>query len=445
MRTLSHWTRLLKVPLTIECPSMQVLGYDHEPPLFSGPGSIFIRSRGRIEFVMHATPRDASEAFKRVGRAQNNPHSLLDQFRIIATEYDGTEWSGGWTTLRLGETIGNVWRLSGPIHSLTTGTSGHWVAPDSSIEVVYDDRLRLPIPMNMTTSVVRDGDNVLLSHSPGRKVIEVAGTQIEFFHDAKGGTIWGTAKTSAQFPHPHAENWISEPLCLLLGQLVFPQLIARNFGEKKAMIRLQSSPTHNADTLIASILMEDPYRADDRFWDLYREILMMIVTAKDDSGHRNFEAHPLTQYYHEIVQATTGSHWVLCMTLASVTEGIAKLLMSPEQRKSNVDPTAIQNLTDHIAAWTGDRILRDRAISAVTRAGERGIAQFMRTLCRQGKLEEDAVKTWLAVRNQVMHGNLVSPWLDQELKAQLERLTNLTHSLALLYVQNTHKCSDAPQ
>jgi hypothetical protein len=50
----------------------------------------------------------------------------------------------------------------------------------------------------------------------------------------------------------------------------------------------------------------------------------MIVRAQDGDGERNFEAHPLVQYYHEVIQATRGSDWVWCMTLASAIEGLTK-------------------------------------------------------------------------------------------------------------------------
>src|SRR5690606_22044766 len=119
------------------------------------------------------------------------------------------------------------------------------------------------------------------------------------------------------FPHPHLENWLSEPLNLLLGEIVSPSLHARNFGDGRAFIRFSPSSWGPATTLTANILREDPLGADERFWNLYRDILTVVATAQDSKGHRNFEAHPLTRYYWEIVQARRGSNWVLCMTLAS--------------------------------------------------------------------------------------------------------------------------------
>jgi len=117
VRTLSRWVdRLLKGPVTIECPRMEILGRDHEPPVFTGPGHIKVGSDKRIHFVMHGTPRDGSGAFKRIVQAYKHPHDILHQFRINAIGYDGTEWSGGWTTLTFGEEAvapwaGRIYRL----------------------------------------------------------------------------------------------------------------------------------------------------------------------------------------------------------------------------------------------------------------------------------------------------------------------------------------------
>ena len=303
---------------------MQIVGTGCEEPVFTGSGRLDIRSRTEMDFVMHATPRDGGEAFKRLVRAEKNPHKIHDQLGVRATQYDGIEWNAGWAPIRLGETVGNTWRLSGPIDSLMAIVSGRDVAPTRGIEVIYDLKLRVPLPLNMTTSVRQGDSEVLRRAERGNKTIDVAETQIDFFVDPELDATWAVAATSEDFPHPYAENWVSEPLCLLLGQLVFPRLVARNFGDRST-IWLRPSPAIETNTLAASILQEDPLVAHDRFWEVYRQILTMIVRAQDGDGERNFEAHPLVQYYHEVIQATRGSDWVWCMTLASAIEGLTKV------------------------------------------------------------------------------------------------------------------------
>ena len=97
MRTLDFWkSRLTAVPSTIECPEMRLLsGHDHEPPVFLGSGHIDITSLTTIDFTMFATPSDGSDAFRRLVRSRENPYEVFDQFRLVATDFDGTEWAGG--------------------------------------------------------------------------------------------------------------------------------------------------------------------------------------------------------------------------------------------------------------------------------------------------------------------------------------------------------------
>jgi len=235
---------------------MEILGRDHEPPVFTGPGHIKIGADTKISFFMHGTPRDGSDAFRKIVQAQKNPYEILQQFRVNAVGYDGTEWSGGWTKLILGEVQGNGWSLSGPIHRLHTDAEGFGVSDKSSVELVYDRPLRLPIPMNMVKTVFRDGKEVLSSRSSGTKTVSVIDTIIEFYCSADRERVWVVADTSRTFPHPHLENWISEPLNLLLGEVVYPRLRARNFGNGKAFISLGSSSGAPANSLTANILRQ---------------------------------------------------------------------------------------------------------------------------------------------------------------------------------------------
>jgi len=442
MLTLGRWVnRLLPVPLAIECPMMRILGREHEPPLFTGSGRISVPSRTTLEFIMHAHPRSDVSVLARYKRAKDNPDSIHDQFRLEATDYEGNEWVGGWTDIQIGEVCAGVWRLSGLLNLLTTGVSGHWVQSESSVELVYDTELRLPMRTNMATTVIRDGKEVLRSWEPGSQIVEVAGTSIEFFHAAEGRAIWATAKTSSQFRHPHAENWISEPLRFLLGQLVFPRLVARNKGDGTAEVWLRRTPQRMADPLVASILGEDPLGAYDRFWVLYRDLLAMIVDATDENGHANFEAHPLTAYYHEIADASVASNWVLCMTLASVAEGITEMVAPTADRPSSHPSETIEDLRQRLLQWHGDEGLRSRALgflSNVERARD-GTHRVLSRMCTEGLLDDEQVAVWKSVRNRVMHGEMIAPWVDTELRQKIQILASLVHRLALVYVR---KCAE---
>lgn len=436
VRTLSRWVdRLLRGPVTIECPHVEILGRDHEPTVFTGPGHIKIGADTKISFFMHGTSRDGSDAFQKIVQAQKNPHEILHQFRVNAIGYDGTEWSGGWTRLMLGEERENVWQLAGPIRSLHTGAKGFGVSDKSGVELVYDRPLRLPIPMNMVKTVRRDDKEVLWSRSSGTKTVKVIDTAIEFYCSADREHVWAVADTSPTFPHPYLENWISEPLNLLLGEVVYPRLCARNFGNGKASIVLNPSSGPPANSLTANILQEDPLGAGERFWNLYRDILTMVAIAKDSRGHSNFEAHPLTQYYWEIIQATKGTNWVLCMTLASVVEGVVKMMFSEAERKSDWPEYDIESLKQTVARWKGNDDLRSVVINYVGGFKKKGVAKTLKSLMKDGTTTAEQIAAWEKIRNTTMHGGMAVPWSDEEQDGLMFSLIELTHRLSEAYVK----------
>lgn len=436
VRTLSRWVdRLLGGPTTIECPQMEILGYDHEPPVFTGPGQIVIGADTRMHFTMHGTPRDGSAAFRKIVEAQNNPYDGLRQFRMNAVGYDGTEWSGGWTRLRTGAEVNSVWRLSGPIHSLHTHVTGFGVAEKQSVELVYDKPLRLPIPMNMVKAVQRGIEQVLWSRSRGTQTIEVLDAAIEFFQSAEHEHIWAVAEATTDFPHPHLENWLSEPLNLLLGEIVSPRLQARNFGDGRAFIALRATPENAANSLAGSILREDPRIADERFWSLYCDILTIVATARDANGHRRFEAHPLTHYYWEIIQATQGSNWVLCMTLASTVEGIVKMMFSEPERKTDYEDEVVDSLKSAVENWRGDNNLRSRVLDYIGGFKTKGINKMLKSLVGTNGITSEQTNAWIKLRNSSMHGDMVMPWSDEEQNARINNLIELTHRLSEAYIK----------
>jgi hypothetical protein len=163
-------------------------------------------------------------------------------------------------------------------------------------------------------------------HSAGQQIIQVPSSEIKFFYTPSDGSMWVTATTSSTLPHPYAENWLSEPLRILLGQLVFPRLVARNLGDGSAHVLLRTSPTQFSEPCVASLLGDDALGSGAKFWECHRRLLTLIADARDSAGEPNFESHPLTRFYEEIIQATQGTRWVLCMTIASAAEGLARML-----------------------------------------------------------------------------------------------------------------------
>jgi hypothetical protein len=435
VRTLSRWVdRLLGGRVVIECPRMEIIGRDHDPPVFNGPGHIIVEANTRMHFVMHGTPRDGQDAWKKYLAAKNNPGDVWHQFRMNATGYDGVEWSGGWTTLWSEAMTANVWRLSGPIHALHTDVQGHGVAEASGVELVYGRNLRLPLPMNMVKSVQRGDKEILWSRSAGTRTLEILGAQIEFFQCAEREHVWVVANTSEVLSHPYLENWLSEPLNLLLGEVVTPRLKCRNFGNGKAIISLRQDSGVSADTLAACILREDPFVANERFWSMYANILNVVAHAKDANGHPNFEAHPITHYYWEIIQASKGTNWVLCMALASTIEGLAKRMFSEAERRSDWSDTDVESLKNAIKAWEGNNDLRSVVLNSAAFQKTKGIAKSLKSLVGDHGIAEEHFDAWQSLRNSSMHGEMVMPWAGEEKEGRIHKLIELMHKLSEAYI-----------
>ena len=126
----------------------------------------------------------------------------------------------------------------------------------------------------------------------------------------------------------------------------------RSSRVSSAHVWLRPSPRQLSDTSIASLLDISPLSAGEEFWHLYSSLLTLIAEDKDEQGHPNFEAHSLTRFYEEIIQATKGSRWVLCMTLSSVAEGIIRLL-NPTGQKVKIDNYMKKLVSQNVPCLSG--------------------------------------------------------------------------------------------
>lgn len=432
MGTLERWKWLLNaIPSTIECPEMKLLsGRDYEPPVFTGSGQIDIRSSTVIEYTMFAQPTASSdETFRRLLRAQENPYEIVDRFRLVATDYDGTEWSCGWTQPSIKGIPRLGWPLTGKLNSLLTVDSSDSVLRESGVELAFDGDLVLPMDKVMLTVSSVEGKEVQRSWRRAEHTVNILNSEIKFFYPPGQDSLLVTAKTSDKLPHPFLENWIAEPLRILFGQLIYPRLRVRNFGDGRAHVWLSPSPPRFRNSSIASLLSGDQVLPRAKFWEFYTALLTIIAEARDQHGQPNFESHSVTRYYEEIIQATQGSRWILCMTLASAAEGLTSILMSPEDRRSEFNENDIHDLRKVINDWNGCTKLKDRVLGWFSWLGEKSVASYLRLLAKRGVLKTEHERAWSDLRNAVMHGKLVSPWATKEEDERLAALVDLVHNL----------------
>lgn len=393
MQTLSHWKNFLgDSDRTIECAEMRLLSsHDHLPPVFTGPGYIKIPKIGPITFTMFAASDDRENAARSLAESHKNPHHHTAQFRLQATDYQAVEWAGGWTRPELKGLPRVGYPLTGMLAGLTTQDTGSHVSQVSSVELLFAPPPWVPLEKPLVTVSTIEEVEVERHIAGGKQSFRLLDADIVCTSSPSNRALWLTASTSDTLRHPYAERWLSEPFRVLLGQLVYPRLTARNFGDGRAMIQLMRVPRFGRQPTEVSLLGEHVLGSGEQFWDLYKMLLAVAATAEGEDGHPNFDVvHPVTRYYEEIIQATDGSLWVLCMTLSGAVEGFIRLLSVSKKPKVDAE---------------------------------------LKELSRRSVITHEHWKAWNSVRHVVMHGKLISPWPQQDTQEQIVILMDLVRRL----------------
>ena len=404
-------------------------GRDHEPPVFVGPGRIELKSTTIAEFHMFASAQDGASGILKVHLAHANPYERLDQFRLFATDFEGTEWACGWLVPQVEQTSVAGTLLTGKINSLMTRVSGDWVSSVAGVELVFQPSFHIPMTKSMLTVHSIADEEIGRSWRVGQHSLELLGSRINFAQDPTDDLLWITANTSDELPHLYLENWLSEPLRILFGQLHYPRLVARNFGDGSAFLSIRQSPRAFRNASIGSLLASELAPSAERFWELYAALLTLIAKDRDEGGHPNFEANRITRFYEEIIQASQGTRWVWCLTLASVAEALAKTLMQPEDQQTEFSVADLESIKKAVSAWKGDKHLRSRVLNSIGYLSKKSVGAFLRDLVKRGVIELRNQEAWDKVRNNVMHGNLVMPWSNHEEDENIIALAELVHTL----------------
>ena len=426
IHTLLHWKRVFGTACTLECSDMRLVGRDFEGTIFSGPGRIETDGSSSIRFSIYGSAADAGAAMRKMISARENPYDALEQFRLFATDFDGNEWTGGYTAVDFFIDHKHGWPLAGELQGLSTIVTGPWVAKDSSVELLFLPPFHLPMNEWMTTRTTLGEEELGGSRGPGRQVIDVLGTRIVFANDLSGDGLWLTADTSEQLRHPDAERWLSEPLRILMGSVIYPRLTARNFGNGSAFVTLLPAPRQVSPSpfgLMQPVGLDRTH--DKRFWQLYADILSMVAAG----DCVDMQSHEVTRLYEELWQAQRGSRWGSLLTFASTVEALAKSLMSGDDKRSEFSDDALSAMEKHLRAWDGDAMLRGRMLSNLGFVKQRSPLAFLRALARGGTVDPAHVDTWQKLRNSVMHGEMAAPWSTAEGDQHRHELIALVHDL----------------
>jgi hypothetical protein len=432
MKTLDHWkSKLTVIPSSFEFPEMRLLtGRDHEPPVFVGSGHIDIKNSTNAEFKVFAPAPQTEGALLKVYSAHSNPYEMPDQFRLFATDFEGTEWACGWTIPKIEQASPQGVLVTGRITSMSARVSGEHVSIRSGVELLFQPSFHMPMEQSLLTVHSIGDAEVSRSWRTGKHSLQVLGSEIEFSQDPSDDLVWVTASASIELPHLFLENWLSEPLRIMLGQLHYPRLIARNFGDGSAFVSIRQSPPAFRNASIGSLLASEPTPPSlERFWQLYEALLKIIAKETNAAGHPDFQPHQITRFYEEIIQASQGSRWVWCLTLASAAEGLAKLLLGSKKQEAEFSAADVEEIKKVISAWKGDKKLKTRVLNSIAYMSEKTVGKFLGGLAKQQVIETRHESAWKSVRNRVMHGHLTVPWSTKEEDEHIISLAELVHTL----------------
>jgi hypothetical protein len=269
--------------------------------------------------------------------------------------------------------------------------------------------------------------------SPRREhAIRILGADIHFGYENSTSSFVITASHSPDLTAPYAENWLCEPLQIIFGQLIQPRLVARNFGDGSALVQVRRVPDIIRGARWAALWertdIAEEYSA---LWLRYAEILTLVARA------RNFEPHKITRLYQEIIQAALGSRWVWALTFASSIEALSKMLISKDREPTSSEAEAVEIVVKHINAGPGDPRLKAIAVNAVHRTAEITTIRALRDLKAAGVVTEGELSAWKKIRDEVMHGSLVSPYSNAEDDERLMSLAAMMHALTREILRRT--------
>ena len=430
--TLAPFERLLEArDHTIRCAKMFLDGWhDHEPPMFEGSGRLILNSSAEIHFEIDARTNDMERGMQALRRCTESLDDRASTMRLRAIDYQGREWNGGWVRPRLKEIQDEHYQVSGECLSIVTDVRHNDEV--GGVELAFSPSPEVPFSEVMT-STVKVGEAELGRRTQGgRHQLELLGAEITATTQPWRDGLWICARASDQLNHPYLENWLSEPLRALRGQLIYPRLVARKFADGRAIVWVRTAPALSRSMGGCASQLKNHSAAE--FWAFYAAYLTYVALHRDADGCPNFEANELTRLHDEVIQArTSGSPWVIALCVASAIEGLVKLDPAFKTAPADFMSGDLEPLKT-FASTVSPKHLSDRFKSWLATLHQPSAARYLARLKDDGLVTPEQLDAWRKVRNQVAHGNLFEPWGTPEEHQQLVALINLFYRLTALRI-----------
>jgi len=373
---------------------------------------------------MTPTTGDVLAFFRAIEHKHQNSCDGTARLRLFGRDADGIEWSGGWTMPR--KIDFKPLSVEGRLTALDI-TDRLATAADSTELLFYADHLH---PLARVLGVPGGPREKRIE-----KRLEILGSLIEFAYERAANVVSITASHSAQLRPTYTERWLTEPLRIMFGRPVYPRLSARNKG-REAIVFISAPP--RLDVASWSAFWTDESSSNpDSFFDCYSQLLSMIALGGD------FEAHPVTRFYDELAQVANASRWVMALTLAGCTEGLAKLLR-PKMNASELQEEAqwskeADDFANEIEKLLGHAALKKRAIQAVLQTKGASTAGTLRALQKKGVITTEQFAAWNDIRHKVMHGDFVSAYSNEDEDEQLSHLIDIVRALTQELLNRTNQ------
>jgi len=434
-RTLTPFVMQLPGALReVHCPKMELfVGRDGGTPVFTGVGTLHLSDPTSLRWTMMVANVEEAVALGVLTQGRDALCDPKHPMILRVLDYRGVEWNCGWVVPEVRPEVATHPRLHGSLESMVTSCRDEWlVAKHSGIELYFDPAPSVWLSEPMVTTTAIGNEVVFERFDHGREVFSVLGSTIEVSRDPMSDGLWILANTSEHLSHPYFEKWASEPLRILCGQLVYPRLVARNFGdgEAKVWFRRTCSLRSNVGGLRAELPATDPHA----FWSLYKQCLSFLSRHRGADGHPLLDTNHLSRFHEEVIQAAGSSDWVLALAASSAIEGMCRLATEVTGLPTEFDAKAISDVTKFLQGTPGPAKLRDRLISGLAYMGRPSTRKFLDDLVDRQVIRERQRDAWVSVRNKVAHGRLDGAGSAEDEHANLVALLGLLNALTMYVV-----------